>query len=83
MYAGSDFMTLRTGSDRTIEEVLLQVAKHVEDGCYKIISISASAASFVVVLSTRLSRKELAAKGFPWPAWKEGEKKGEGEVESA
>ena len=67
MHAGSDFMTSRMGSEGSVEEILLQVAKQVENGCYKIVSISASKHSFVIVFSTELSRAELRERGFPFP----------------
>ncbi|KAI9715765.1 MAG: hypothetical protein M1812_005764 [Candelaria pacifica] len=67
MHAGSDFRTFRAVSKDPVEAVLLQVARHVKDECYKIISISASKDSFVVVMTTDLSREKLAARGFPFP----------------
>jgi len=50
-----------------ISEVV--VVRHVENGCFKIVSISASKHSFVVVMSTELGTDELHARGFPWPSW--------------
>ncbi|CZR66556.1 uncharacterized protein PAC_16457 [Phialocephala subalpina] len=75
MNASSDFRTLRIGSNGSVEDVLLQVARHVENGCFKIVSISASKHWFVVVMSTELGTDELHARGCPWPSWA---KKGEG-----
>ncbi|KAI9698034.1 MAG: hypothetical protein M1836_004387 [Candelina mexicana] len=67
MHTGSDFRTFRAASQGPVEEVLLQVAQHVKDECYKIISISASEHSFVVVMTTDLSKETLRARGFPFP----------------
>jgi hypothetical protein len=70
MCAGSDFTTVRMGSDGPVEDVLLEVARQVKDGCYKIVSIAASKHSFVVVCSTELSEAELWKKGFPFASTK-------------
>ena len=70
MHAGSDFTTIRGGGENSVEDVLLEVATHVKDGCYKIVSISASKHSFVVVCSTELSKAELWTKGFPFASTK-------------
>jgi hypothetical protein len=67
MHAGSDFRTSRGLSSRSIEYELLKVAKHLKDECYKVISISASRYSLVVVMTTSLSSEELRKKGFPFP----------------
>ena len=38
----------------------MKLAKHIEDGCFeKVVSVSASKHSFVAVISTPLSFKEL------------------------
>ncbi len=66
MHAGSDFQTFRAAGKGPVEEVLLQVAQHVKNECYKIISINASKHSFVVVMTTELSREVLEARGFPF-----------------
>ena len=70
MHAGSDFKTIRGGSEGPVEDILLEVARHVKEGCYKIVSISSSKHSFVVVCSTELSKAELWRKGFPFPGTK-------------
>jgi hypothetical protein len=67
MWADSNFRTFRTSGATSIEMAVLAVAKHLQDGCYNIISISGSKYSLVVVLSTKLSFEELNAKGFPFP----------------
>jgi hypothetical protein len=65
--SGSDFNSLRTGTDDSVHAALLQCAKHVERGLYRVVSISASEHSFVVVMSTELSQRDLLFKnGFPW-----------------
>jgi hypothetical protein len=61
----SDFRTLRTNYTVTIESMLQQVARHVAGECYQVISLSASERTFVVVLSTELSKEELRRRGFP------------------
>ena len=67
MNSSSDFKTFRAGSDRPVEQELLRVAKHIDNNCYKIVSISASKYSLVVVFSTELSKAQLREKGFPFP----------------
>ncbi|KAL7894912.1 hypothetical protein HDV63DRAFT_396535 [Trichoderma sp. SZMC 28014] len=64
MHAASDFRTVRRGSNGTVEEELINAAHYVKNGCFKIVSISASKNSFVVVCSTPLSSEELEEKGF-------------------
>lgn len=64
MHAASDFQTVRAASDGTVEEELGKAAKYVNNGCFEIVSISASKHSFVLVCSTPLSSKELNEKGF-------------------
>ena len=71
MNVASDFRTMRSGSDGPIEEVVIQIAKHLTNQCYNVISINASCRSCVVVLSTELSREELGQRGFPWPGWED------------
>ena len=67
MNTSSDFKTFRAGSDGPVEQELLQVAKHINNNCYKIISINASKHSLVAVFSTELSKAQLREKGFPFP----------------
>ena len=70
--ADSDFGTMRTGTDDSVHAALQQCAKHVQQGLYRIISVNASEHSFVVVMSTELSQKDLLWKnGFPWDTSKE------------
>jgi pectin methylesterase-like acyl-CoA thioesterase len=64
MHAASDFRTIRAALNGTVEEELIRAANHVKNGCFKIVSISASKNSFVVVCSTPLSSEELMEKGF-------------------
>lgn len=70
MNSASDFTTVRSGGEGSVDDILLEVATHVKDGCYKIVSISASKHSFVVVCSTELSKAELWLKGFPFASTK-------------
>ncbi|UKZ83594.1 hypothetical protein TrVFT333_011403 [Trichoderma virens FT-333] len=79
MHAGSDFRTFRAASDGTVEEELIRAANYVKSGCFKIVSISASKNSFVVVCSTPLSSKELNEKGFMCPMNSEDDSEAKGE----
>lgn len=47
-----------------MEEEVVKVASYVKNGCFKIVSLSASKNSFVLVCSTPLSSKELNEKGL-------------------
>lgn len=65
--AGSDFRIFRTGTQGSVHTVIAQVAKHLENGLYRVVSLNASENSCVVVLSTERSREDLLWKnGFPW-----------------
>ncbi|KAF8856555.1 hypothetical protein BDZ45DRAFT_464321 [Acephala macrosclerotiorum] len=50
----------------------------MENGCYNIVSISASKHSFVVVMSTKLGRDASHRREFSWPSWR-GKSEGEDE----
>lgn len=65
MYSESDFISTRTWCAKDVNWVLLQVARHVEQGLYRIISISASKHSFVVVCASEKQCKDLS-EGFPF-----------------
>ena len=73
IWADSDFRGLRTGSNGPIEDVLIGLARNIEKGCFKrVLSVSASKHSLVVVVSTKLSHDELKEKGFVTGVqWKE------------
>ena len=63
--ADSDFRSLRAGSNGPIEDVLVGLARNIEKGCFeRVLSVSASKHSLVVVVSTKLSHDELKEKGF-------------------
>jgi len=64
MHAASDFRTIRAAGEGTVEEELVKAASYIMSGCFKVVSISASKNSFVLVCSTALSSKELNEKGF-------------------
>ena len=65
IWADSDFRGLRAGSNGPIEDVLVGLARNIEKGCFKrVLSVSASKHSLVVVVSTKLSHDELKEKGF-------------------
>ncbi|KAH8129729.1 hypothetical protein ACSS6W_007539 [Trichoderma asperelloides] len=83
MHAASDFRTLRAAGDGTVEEELIKAANYVKNGCFKIVSISASKNSFVLVCSTPLSSKELEEKGFGSSVYSEDSSKAKGIQESS
>ncbi|KAI1846008.1 hypothetical protein JX265_000933 [Neoarthrinium moseri] len=63
----SDFNILRTGTNKDIHHAVLQVAKHVARGLYRLVSLNASEYSCVVVMATEKQRDMLMWKnGFPW-----------------
>ncbi|UNI17496.1 hypothetical protein JDV02_003836 [Purpureocillium takamizusanense] len=63
----SDFNMLRTGTNEHVHHAIMQVAKHVARGLYRVVSLNASEYSCVVVMSTEKSREALMWKnGFPW-----------------
>lgn len=63
---GSDFRARRSGSDESIQEAILQVAKHISRRLYKVVSLNATEHTLAVIISTELSREELMFKnGFP------------------
>ncbi|KIN03015.1 hypothetical protein OIDMADRAFT_144122 [Oidiodendron maius Zn] len=79
MHAASDFRTIREVGAGTVEEELVKAASYVKNGCFKIVSLSASKNSFVLVCSTPLSSKELNEKGFRLAINMYGEEIGEAE----
>ena len=61
----SDFRTNRTGNYGDIKETLVKLGRKIEAGCFdKLISVTASKNSLVVVMETMLSRAELAERGM-------------------
>lgn len=64
MHAASDFRTIRSGSEGTVEEELVKLAKHIDCGCFKVVSVSSSKHSCVVICSTELGRAELSENGL-------------------
>jgi len=63
-----------------VEEEVVKAASYVKNGCFKIVSLSASKNSFVLVCSTPLSSKELNEKGFKLAINMYGEGIGEAKV---
>lgn len=63
----SDVRTIRTGTNGSVHEALIAVAKHVEKGLYKIVSLQMSEYSCVVVMSTELSDAELGKEENHFP----------------
>ncbi|RGP80746.1 hypothetical protein FLONG3_1086 [Fusarium longipes] len=63
----SNFRIARTGTNENINQVVIQVTKHVARGLYDIVSMNVSEFSCVVVMSTEKSTDELSFRnGFPW-----------------
>ncbi|KAK2024415.1 hypothetical protein LX32DRAFT_643673 [Colletotrichum zoysiae] len=63
----SDFLGLHTGTDEHAHHALIQVARHVARGIYRIVSLSVTEDSCMVILSTGKPRSEIMWKnGFPW-----------------
>lgn len=63
----SDVRTIRTGTNGSVHEALLAVAKHVEKGLYKFVSLQMSEYSCVMVMSTELSDAELSKEKNQFP----------------
>lgn len=63
---GSDFIMVRSGTNGSVHEAIVQVTKHIERGLYRVISMQASEYSCVVVMSTLQTRDDLLGKGFPF-----------------
>jgi hypothetical protein len=59
MYAASDFKTVQASFPATVDEVYLEIANHIRDGLYHIISVSASAYSFSVICQTEKTSAEF------------------------
>ena len=65
MNATSNFRTVRAFRHRTVEDQLQRFACQIGAGCFDaVVSVAASKGSFVVVMQTSLSDKELTARGF-------------------
>ena len=59
LHAESDFKTVRASFSATIDEVYLEVANHIRDKIYSIVSISASAYSFTVICATDKTQEQF------------------------
>jgi hypothetical protein len=59
MYAASDFKTVQASFPATVDEVYLEIANHIRDGLYYIISVSASAYSFSVICQMEKTSAEF------------------------
>jgi hypothetical protein len=59
IHGDSDFKIVRTSFCVTVDEVYLEVANHIRDKVYKIVSISASAYSFHITCLTEKSLDEF------------------------
>jgi len=60
MYAGSDFITFRQCFLSNVNEVFVEIARHVQDKFYKIISVNASAYSVAVIVATEKTQADWA-----------------------
>lgn len=67
MMSTSNFRTFRTSrADTGIKEWIQRLARQIEVGCFdEVISVAASKHTFVVVVSTTVSKEELVEKGWP------------------
>jgi hypothetical protein len=59
MNANLSFSTIRAPYNAPIEEVFLQIAEHVREGAYKIISLSATRYSFHIICTSDLTNEEI------------------------
>ena len=59
MTATSNFKTMRASHQTTLDKLFVQIAKHVEEGLYRLISVSASAYSFVIICESDLTLEEF------------------------
>ena len=59
MYAASDFKTVRESFPATVDEVYLEIADHIRDGLYHIISVCASAYSSLSFTRRRRQAQSL------------------------
>jgi hypothetical protein len=59
MTATSNFKTMRASHQTTLDKLFVQIAKHVEEGLYRLISVSASAYSFVIICESDLTLDEF------------------------
>lgn len=66
LHAASDFRIRRTRRSQptALEDEIAELAQHVKNGCFKVVSINGSQHSCVVVVTTPLSGEELVKKGF-------------------
>lgn len=62
----SNLRILRTGTNEHVHHVVMQVTKHIARGIYRIVSMTVSEYSCVVVMETEKSMEELRSHGFPW-----------------
>ena len=62
----SDFRTWRTTRFGDVKSEMVKLTRCVENRCFdELISVAASKHSFVVVLTTTLTKEELRERGFP------------------
>jgi hypothetical protein len=55
----SDFRGCRSSLAASVDDIVVEIAKHVRDGVYSIVSISASAYSFAVICTTEKTQVEF------------------------
>src|SRR5277367_927547 len=57
--ASSTFRSSRCSFNASVDDVFLEIAKHVRDGVYNIVSICASAYSFAIICKTDKTQEEI------------------------
>jgi hypothetical protein len=55
----SDFRTTRAPFVTTVDKVFVEIANHIRDGVYSIVSVSASAYSFTIICDTKKTSAEF------------------------
>ena len=55
----SNFKTVRAPFAVTVDEIFLEIANHIRDGVYSIVSVSASAYSFTIICMTEKTQAEF------------------------
>jgi hypothetical protein len=67
MYTGTNVTTVRKLSTASVDQMLIRVARHVEDGLYTIISLNMSKHSFVAVCAFNKNWEDMPDGWFADP----------------
>lgn len=59
MDSSSDFADLRASFAASVDEVYLEISKHIKEGLYSIVSISASAYAFHIICKSTKTRAQF------------------------